>query len=545
MLVLFNSSTSWHHALVIFGLIVTFLVNVLHARGQFNETHIHCVTKELCDCCKTASRIIRCKDHVLYIGYQFCLTWNNSSDKLEINRCLQLHTHKHPRNSMAYCGDLYSIPTDITGPELNNLTCKMYNRKGPQCRECLDGHGPAVFSDRVTCADCSKHKHLWILNLIFQLTMVTIAYFSVILLQIKGTNSPYNIMTAYGQVGTNALMIGTSLYDKAVCFTSKSFVTIAITISAMLNLDFFRLVIPPMCISTSMKSIDVIVLDYVIAFYPIILTVFIYTFIELHDRNCWVIYKPTYKLFECFRHRDWKPKETVLNTFATFLLLSYSKFTFVSFSLFFVDSVYHCNGEVIPNSKVLLYDPSIRFLHPEHIPYVVLACSVILIFVLLPPLILLLYPTRLFKKWLSCCGFRRWDVLQMIMDIFQGCYRDGTDGGWDWRPLSSLYMVMRLVLALCGLALELLFVEELKIKIGIGVSHVLVGAMFLMVKPYKKDWMSYTDGLFLTLVGVTILTVMFESKVLYLLAIIVAMTLILFTALIVQFKCLRKVFAHR
>ena len=541
MIVLCTNS-SWYSAL----LLCLIVANVLHATSQSAlKTHTHSETKdlELSDCCATANnKIVQCKNDILRIDYNFCLTWDNSSNKLEISRCL--YTHKFLHAASKVCEDSYSISTDITGPELNNLTCKLYNRQGPQCRQCVDGYGPAVFSDSVTCADCSKHKHFWILNLVFQLTVVTIMYLVVILLQIKGTNSPYNIMIAYVQVGANALVIGTEIYIKAVCFTSKNFVVLVLTIVAILNLDFFRLVIPPLCISTSFKSINVIVIDYVIAFYPLILTVLIYICIELYDRNSWVFSKLTCKLnfINCLQYRDWKPKETVLNTCATFLLLSYSKFTFVSVSLFFIVTVYHCNGEAVPNSKVLLYDPSIRFLHPEHIPYVILACFVLLIFVLLPPLILLLYPTRLFKKCLRCCGFRRWDVLQMIMDIFQGCYKDGTDGTVDWRPLSSLYMFVRLVLAFCCLALELLVTHVLQIKIGIGISHVLLGTMFLIVKPYKKHWMSYTDGLLLTLVGLAILTVVFENKVIYLLVIMVVLVMIVFVALFVLIKCPRRFF---
>ena len=165
------------------------------------HTQSHSKTKdlELSNCCVTANnKTVRCKNDILRIGYNFYLTWDNSSNKLEISRCL--YTHKLLHTARKVCGDSYSISTDITGPELNNLTCSLYNRQGPQRRQCVDGYGPAVFSDSVTCADCSKHKHFWILNLVFQLTVVTIMYLVVILLQIKGTNSPYNIMMAYVQV---------------------------------------------------------------------------------------------------------------------------------------------------------------------------------------------------------------------------------------------------------------------------------------------------------------------------------------------------------
>ena len=284
------------------------------------------------------------------------------------------------------------------------MTCKPHNRQGAQCQHCIDGYGPAAFSDGVTCADCSKHKHLWFLNLLIQLMAATLLYLVVILFQIKGTCSPFNIIITNCQLGINAIMIGSELHSRLICITHQQFANIALTLIGVLNLDFFRFLIPPLCISPSMKSIHVLLFDYIIAVYPIILTIVIYVATELYDRD-WriIVYLGTpFRLLWC---RNWRPKDTILSTCATFLLLSYSKFLFVSISLLFTIRAQNCSGEVMPNSSVLLYDPSIKYLHSEHIPYAILALSVITVFVLLPPLFLLLYPTRLFRKCLNCCGF--------------------------------------------------------------------------------------------------------------------------------------------
>ena len=58
------------------------------------------------------------------------------------------------------------------------------------------------------------------------------------------------------------------------------------------------------------------------------------------------------------------------------------------------------------------------------------------------------FPTRLFKTLLTCCGFQRWDILPMIVDTFQGWYKDGTEGTYDYRTLSALYMLLRIGLAI-------------------------------------------------------------------------------------------------
>ena len=89
--------------------------------------------------------------------------------------------------------------------------------------------------------------------------------------------------------------------------------------------------------------------------------IIIYVAIELYDRN-WRITVLLSAPLKLLWYKNWRPKETILCTCATFLLLSYSKFLSVSISLLFHMHAYKCSGEVIPNSSVLLYDPSIKFL---------------------------------------------------------------------------------------------------------------------------------------------------------------------------------------
>jgi hypothetical protein len=86
---------------------------------------------------------------------------------------------------------------------------------------------------------------------------------------------------------------------------------------------------------------------------------------------------------------------------------------------------------------------------------VVLALSIIAVFILLPPLVLLLYPMRLFRTCLSYMGFRRWDILHLVMDIFQGWFKDKTENQFDYRSFSALYLLLRILFALVGIAIIL------------------------------------------------------------------------------------------
>ena len=91
----------------------------------------------------------------------------------------------------------------------------------------------------------------------------------------------------------------------------------------------------------------------------------------------------------------------------------------------------------------------------------------------------------------------------MIMDSFQGWYKDGTEETQDYRPVSAFFMLLRI--ALVG---EFLTVVQLSLQsegsikwMVTGVVHVLLGIFHLTNKPYKRRWMNNVDGLLLILIG--------------------------------------------
>jgi hypothetical protein len=234
---------------------------------------------------KTYTGVDGCHITKLEIFHGHCMTWNNATQDIEVGRCLFIYQDKrHMCDYESY--KYYRIPTNISGPELNRFMCSGYNREGVQCNECIEGCGPALFSDGVTCTDCSKHRYNWILYLIFQLTMVTIMYLAVVLFEINGTASPFNVIITYIQLSVNGLMVASGLYVILACNLSTKFPQYFLTLFGIWNLDFFRLILPPVCVSTSTKAIDILLFDYIIAFYPLLITVFVLVGIELYDRNC-------------------------------------------------------------------------------------------------------------------------------------------------------------------------------------------------------------------------------------------------------------------
>ena len=95
-------------------------------------------------------------------------------------------------------------------------------------------------------------------------------------------------------------------------------------------MDYFRLVLPPLCISSSLKAIDCVLFQYILAIYPLLFTGTVYICID-HQRFvicCSPLRKCLSKVY-----KSWNPQRTILHTFATFFLLSYTKLLFTSISL--------------------------------------------------------------------------------------------------------------------------------------------------------------------------------------------------------------------
>lgn len=139
-----------------------------------------------------------------------------------VNRCLLSRRTSDACQHHNVVSTHLVIATNISGPELNYVTCRVYNRRGSHCKQYIDGYGPAAFSDGVTCADCSKHRHFWILNVTFQLIMVTLMYILVIFFQIKGTSSPLNVIITYSQLCINAIKDSNGLHLRLNCFLNHA-----------------------------------------------------------------------------------------------------------------------------------------------------------------------------------------------------------------------------------------------------------------------------------------------------------------------------------
>ena len=67
-----------------------------------------------------------------------------------------------------------------------------------------------------------------------------------------------------------------------------------------------------------------------------------------------------------------------------------------------------------------------------------------------------------------------------------------------------------------------------------------MGTFFLVVKPYKKQWMNIVDGLILDLVGVLVLCATFVYRQAFIVAVVTSITVLFILCLAGLCKHLRK-----
>ncbi len=140
--------------------------------------------------------------------------------------------------------------------------------------------------------------------------------------------------------------------------------------------------------------LQVVALEYIVAFYPIYLMALVYYMIELHDRGCVVLvyaWRPFHKCFSCFR-RTWQLKGSVLNAFITFLTLSSAKLLTLSVILIRPIKLEDSCGR---NQGMKVYlDPSLKAFSPKHLSNAIPTIIIIIFLNVLPTVYITLYPIR-------------------------------------------------------------------------------------------------------------------------------------------------------
>ena len=419
-----------------------------------------------------------------WIGLQPDQNSNTSSSKLVIAKC-----------PSQYCYSLYQeefLPLPNTTKDLDPTVCSKQNRTDILCGKCKNGYGPAVnsWNFNIQCVECNNtHVAIQTCYYVFSTFAPTfLSFLIIIIFNVKLTTGPANAFILYAQMTTSAFELKESSLD-AFGEPTRQFLSSCRVLYGIFNLDTISYLLDPFCITSTLNSLDVLQLNYIVALFPLVMIAVVVLFLKLKN---WCTIKCTWRRLQAQRNRGsrrWRFASSTVHAFVAFVLLSYTKFAISSAYILVLSPLFDENNTQVGPHRVLLAG---QFSHndPYYLTtYALPSILVIVFFVALPPL-LLLGPLQWLDRLIvsKCYPIRRYwpaDKINILLDTFQGCYKP------RMRFFAAVYFMFRIAifvtLATCENSLQLYTIQQ--------VLCCTVIALLAILQPYRKNFFNYIDTL--------------------------------------------------
>ena len=346
----------------------------------------------------------------------------------------------------------YPLPCHVS--QVNDFTCAGLYRHGKLCGRCEDGYAIPVYSYDLGCVKCDNYKYNWLKYLAVAFLPLTLFYILVTLFSISFTSPLLTGLVMAFQIEGHPIVIQQflSLVKSGIVIYPELFKAL-LSIVSFWNLDFFRLYYS-FCLHPDASAMAIMALDYATTVYPVILIGVTYVLVKLYDHNFKLLVWP-WKLLSVFLkpiRRHWDVRTSLVDVFASFIYLSSTRLlvTSINFLYPFTSHLYQksANGQMKLTTAYYLFNvPSLEFLSKNHLPFALLAISLSFIFFFLPMILLFVYPFLWFQRSLN--RFRLNSLtLRTFVDVFQGPFKDGTNGTKDYRYFSGCFLLIPLLINL-------------------------------------------------------------------------------------------------
>ena len=432
-----------------------------------------------CECSDTRVKAITCdqREQRSFLGLGFCAFQDSITNSTVVSAC----PYVFPDHLIV---DEH-IPLPNKSSELNQFVCGNLNRDigTSLCGRCTNGTGPSIYSFGSQCVSCSAVNIVY--YLLLQYLPTTILFVAIIVFRFNITSAPMAHYVLYCGVLVLAFKSSAGEYANLHHTTYKLTSTV-LSLSGIWTLDFLYFVSPPLCVSEHMEEFYIPFLDTVATFYPFILLLLTCVAIELHAHNFKPVvhlWRPVHRPFVRFR-RTWDPNASMIQAFATLFFLSYTKFILLMYEALYISIMTNEKGEVV--SRVFYSDPTVSIFSHKH--WFLISLSIfILVFIVIPPLLLLIiFPTCLFRK-VSRYLKPRWIIsIQTFVDTFHSCYKDGTNGTPDYRAVSGYILAIMTFLPAVDITTRALEAgERFLASTAFIIIFNALSVAFAVLRPYK------------------------------------------------------------
>ena len=453
-----------------------------------------------CECGYSTS-LIECdqKTETVEIWDGYCATYSGQ-DQFYGGVCPLRHRENRINRMVS------KLPTD---PHLlNKDMCRPYNREGLLCGGCRKGYGPAVYSLSRDCADCSKFSlsSAIALYLLVVYLPITILFIILITSQFKQISCSlmgyilfcqgFYIVMEYNHVVYDAFLAGCPKYYQLL-------LQIMLIPLESCNLQFFKSIIPPFCISEKLTGIDVLLLHSLPRSYPIVLVVTTWLVMKLHSKNYRVIlmlWRPfSLILKKC--HIESISGRAIIRAFATFIFLSST--TTMYAVIIMTESVTILSNIDGSKYKVGLYfDPVTSFRSQKHIVYLMLVSIQCLAIAFLPSILLILYPTRVYKVFSQRLSPRKQLAITAFAEALNCNFKDGLNGTRDYRSLAGIILFFLPCFSFCSNLINIAMNRDYNFYVCVFMTAALVSLLAGVLRPFKSSSGNFLCPFYFALFGV-------------------------------------------
>ena len=468
-------------------------------------TVIRCPKKSrICLTCE-GQEVLNRDDLNISILSAFCMTHNFITQQTLLATCPY---NNHLFNSSDF---FVTLPSNLS--DLNGFMCDNLARQGDLCNSCDNNTGPNILGRSGKCLRVDHSILNWFFFLSLEFVPPTVIFFLILCCKFRATTGPLNAFIFFCQMFYTLLSLQSNAASYSFGFDAwqnwKSAAEGIRNVAILAVGTFYTFWDNQYAgqdnfsVLTNISTIQVTALQYLSALYPLFLVVLTYVVVRLHYNGCRLLVY-MWRPFQYCKSRlgiNWEPITSIIHTFATFILLVYTKIIEVSFSLLVPSSVYNETGKL--PYKIVYYDASIHFLSHQHLPYIIFALSMLTIFCGLPVLVLFLYPMACFQRLLSkMTSPHIRQMLRIFTEAYTGCYKDRTmpHQSLDCRYFASLYFLFRVVYLTC-----LFFLGPSYVWLAHIFALLFMSSLFAILQPYKSKWLNIIDTVAFSLAAVVTL----------------------------------------
>ena len=489
-IIIFSSNWLLHAEMLALMFIFMYLISTTDTRVAM-ESVADSVESKLCQ--PDFSPFVKCTDQGVLLSFGYCATETNRD--IYITRCHYFQLDGHNITEPGYI----RLPNNIS--KLNDYMCGPMSRKGFVCKDCIDGFGPSVTSLGYKCSNCTDVWYGIPLYLAVELIPITLFYLIILIFKVHLTSAPMVLFILYNQLLMYEICFQQTLRRLIFQGSHSPLLKSVLFFYGIWNLDLIRFIIPAFCINSKLQLTHIQFFGCISIIYLLGLIFLTWVCIELHGHNVKLfvfLWRPFHRCFVKLQ-RGWDKTSDIINVFASFILLSHGRLMHQAVIYFRSQSLYYTRDGNPGLKPVSVFVPCVDCKN-RSIPITISFVIILFGFYILPILLLVFYPCKLFRVCLSKCKLERL-FITIFVDKFHGCYRDGLDGDRDMRSFSGIYYLM------IGLMFLYHRLEIWKLHISGWLYYALIFLSFALlitiIRPYKQKYVNILETLFLVYIAIT------------------------------------------